>query len=89
MICFLGAGIFSGCGYLPNDYNSVISGQSFIKMPVGAYYFVATQSETYNVVLEGGLIIKPQSVVTIYAKGFVGGSGPNAVDVGVISYTKN
>jgi len=78
--------VFSSCNYLPNDYNSVLQAQSFSSIIAGPYYFVATEAGTDNVVLEGGLIINPKSIVTIYAKGFVSGTGPNAVDVGVISY---
>jgi hypothetical protein len=78
--------IFSGCDYLPNDYSSVVKAQSFLPIPVDPYYFVATEAGTNNIVLEGGLIIPPRSVVTIYAKGFVGGTGGNAIDVGVILY---
>jgi hypothetical protein len=88
---FLDAGpngylLFSNCAYLPNDYNSVKNAETFTAMPVGPYYFVATAAGTANVVLEGGLIISPKSIVTIYAKGFAAGSGANAISVGVILY---
>jgi hypothetical protein len=78
--------IFSGCAYLPNDYNSLLSAQSFSLIDKGPYYFVATIAGTADIVLEGGLIIPGQSVVTIYAKGFVGGTGNNEIGVGVIEY---
>jgi hypothetical protein len=78
--------VFSNCGYLPNDNNAVVNARSFSPIVAAPYYFVATEAGTNNVILEGGLIIDPKSVVTIYAKGFVGGTGTNAVDVGVISY---
>ncbi len=78
--------VFSGCGYLPNDYSSLVNGESFTSMTYGPYYFVATEANTLNVVLEGGLVIPQKSVVTIYAKGFVGGTGSTAIDVGVIMY---
>lgn len=88
---FLDAGpngslVFSNCSYLPNDYNSLLAGESFITMPVGPYYFAATVAGTNNILLEGGLIIGPKSVITIYSKGFASGSGINAMGVGVISY---
>ncbi|HSZ86547.1 MAG TPA: DUF4397 domain-containing protein [Puia sp.] len=78
--------VFSNCGYLPNDYNSVVNAQSFSPIDALPYYFVATETGTNNVILEGGLVINGKSVVTIYAKGFVAGTGASAVDVGVISY---
>jgi len=78
--------VFSGCGYLPSDYNSLLNAQSFSNMTAGPYDFVATATGTSNVVLEGGLIIQPKSIVTIYAKGFVAGTGTNGIGVGIISY---
>ncbi|HLY69655.1 MAG TPA: DUF4397 domain-containing protein [Puia sp.] len=78
--------VFSNCGYLPNDNNSVVNAQSFSTIDAAPYYFIATETGTNNIILEGGLIINGKSVVTIYAKGFVAGTGENAVGVGVISY---
>ncbi len=78
--------IFSGCAYLPNDYNSLIAAESFSQIKSGPYYFIATIAGTSNILLEGGLIIPPQSVATIYAMGFVSGVGINTMDVGVILY---
>jgi hypothetical protein len=78
--------VFSNCGYLPNDNNAIVNAQSFSTIDAAPYYFVATEAGTNNIILEGGLIINGKSVVTIYAKGFVGGTGTDAVDVGVISY---
>src|SRR5579862_181517 len=31
--------VFSGCGYLPNDYSSLVNGESFTSMTYGPYYF--------------------------------------------------
>lgn len=78
--------VFSNCGYLPNDNTSLVNAQSFSQMVAAPYYFIATEAGTDNVILEGGFFVHPKSVNTIYAKGFVGGTGANAVDVGIISY---
>lgn len=78
--------LFSGCAYLPDDYNSLMNAQSFSFINKGPYYFVATVAGTTNIILEGGLIIPGQSVVTMYAKGFVAGTGNNEINVGVIEY---
>ncbi len=81
-----GTKIFSSCGYLPNDYNSFVNAEFFLKIPTGQYFFVATVAGTDNIVLQGGLAVPPKSVVTIYTKGYLNGSGANAIDVGVIGY---
>jgi len=78
--------VFSNCGYLPNDNNSLVNAQSFSQMVAAPYYFIAAEAGTDNVIMEGGLIINPKSVTTIYSKGFVSGTGANAVDVGIITY---
>lgn len=78
--------IFSGCAYLPNDFNSFTKAESFSDISAGVYYFEATVARSSNVVLGGFLFISPQSVVTIYTKGYYAGAGVNAIDVGVIQY---
>ena len=78
--------IFSGCAYIPNDYNSFVNGESFTKIDPGIYYFEAMIAGTSNVVLGGYLIIEPKKVITIYTKGYLSGSGEKALDVGVIQY---
>ena len=91
LYAFINAGaagykVFSSCGYLPNDNTSLVNAQSFSQIVAAPYYFIATQAGTDNIVLEGGFIVNAKSINTIYAKGFVGGTGVNAVDVGIISY---
>ena len=83
---YVGYKIFSECGYLPNDFNSFINAESFSVIDAGHYYFEATIAGTYNVVLGGLLYVEGQKVITIYTKGFLGGSGKYAMDVGVIQY---
>ena len=83
---YVGYKIFSGCAYLPNDFNSFINAESFSVINAGPYYFEATVAGTSNVVLGGLLMIHGQNVITIYTKGYVSGTGTNAIDVGVIQY---
>jgi hypothetical protein len=78
--------IFSNCAYLPNDYNSFVDAESFSVIPAGPYYFEATVAGTSQVVLGGLLVIPGNNVVTIYSKGYINGTGRNAIDVGVIEY---
>lgn len=78
--------IFSNCAYVPNDYNSFINAESFSVIDAGPYYFEATLAGTSQVLLGGLLFIPGNNVVTIYAKGFINGTGRNAIDVGVIEY---
>lgn len=83
---YVGYKIFSGCAYLPNDFNSFIKAESFSDINAGAYYFEATVARTSNIVLGGLLFISGQNVITIYTKGYFAGTGVNAIDVGVIQY---
>lgn len=78
--------IFSGCAYLPNDFNSYVNAESFSLINTGPYYFEATVTGTSTVVLEGEMIIPGQNVVTIYTEGYIAGTGTNAINVGVIEY---
>jgi hypothetical protein len=78
--------VSSSCNYLPNDYNAVLQAQSFSSIVAAPYYFVATEAGTDNIILEGGFVVRGKSINTIYAKGFVSGTGPSAVDVGIITY---
>jgi hypothetical protein len=81
-----GTKIFSNCAYLPNDSASFANAQTFVPIAAGPYYMVATMAGTYNVVLDGGLIVPAKSVITMYVKGFLSGSGSSVIDIGVISY---
>jgi hypothetical protein len=81
-----GTKIFSNCGYLPNDYNSLLNAQTYVPIAAGPYYMVATVGGTYNAVLDGGIIISPKSVITMYVEGFFNGSGSNLMNIGIISY---
>lgn len=83
---YTGYKIFSGCAYIPHDYNSFVNGQSFTKIDAGIYYFEAAIAGTSDVVLGGYLIINPKKVITIYTKGYLSGTGTRALDVGVIQY---
>ncbi len=83
-----GTKIFSNCGYLPNDYNSLLNAQTFVPIGAGPYYMVATIAGTYNAVLDGGLIVPPNSVITMYVKGFYNGSGSSLINIGIIAYTQ-
>lgn len=78
--------LFSGCAYLPNDFNSFIKAESFSVINAGPYYFEATVAGTSKVVLGGLLMVYGKRVITIYTKGYISGSGVNAIDVGVIQY---
>jgi hypothetical protein len=78
--------ISSNCAYIPNDFNSLINAETFSLIDAGPYFFIATQAGTTNIVLQGQLYIPGRDVVTIYTKGYVGGTGDNAIDVGVIQY---
>lgn len=81
-----GIEVASNCGYILNDYQSLLNAETFIPITAGPYYLVATVAGTYNAVLDGGLIIRPKSVTTVYVMGFFNGSGPSLANVGVISY---
>jgi hypothetical protein len=83
---YAGYKLFSGCGYLPNDFNSFINAESFTVIDAGQYYFEATIAGTSTMVQGGLLNVHSQRVITIYTKGFLGGSGNYAIDVGVIQY---
>jgi hypothetical protein len=78
--------VSSNCGYIPNDFNSLINGQTFSPIAAGPYFFIATEAGTSNIVIQGELYIPGKSIITIYTKGYVGGTGTNAIDVGVIEY---
>jgi hypothetical protein len=81
-----GTKIFSNCGYLPNNYSSLLTAQTYIPISAGPYYMVATIAGTFNAVLDGGLIIPPGGVITMYVDGFYNGSGSNLMNIGIISY---
>jgi hypothetical protein len=81
-----GTKIFSNCGYLPNDYNSLLTAQTFVPIPAGPYYMVATIAGTDSAVLDGGLIVPSKGIITMYTKGFFNGSGSTLMDIGIISY---
>lgn len=81
-----GTKIFSNCGYLPNNYNSLLAAQTYIPIAAGPYYMVATISGTFNAVLDGGLIVPPGGVITMYVEGFYNGAGSNLMNIGIIAY---
>ena len=83
---YVGYKIFSGCAYLPNDFNSFTNAELFSVINAGPYYFEATVAGTSDVVLGGLLMIHRQNVITIYTKGYIAGTGTNSIDVGVIEY---
>jgi len=83
-----GTKIFSNCGYAANDYNSLLNAQTFVPIATGPYYMVATIAGTYNAVLDGGLIVPPNSVITMFVEGFYNGSGSNLMNIGIIAYTQ-
>jgi hypothetical protein len=80
--------LFSNCAYLPTDYSAVVSADTFSLIKPDPYYFVATQAGTYNVLLNGGLIIRGKTITTIYSLGYLGGNGPNLINVNVIQYNQ-
>ena len=83
---YYGYKLFSDCSYLPNDYNSLVKAESFSKIKTGPYYFLATVAGTADILLEGGLFIQSQSIMSIYSKGFVSGTNDKMLGIGVISY---
>jgi hypothetical protein len=80
--------LFSNRPFPVYDYNAVLGSQNFATINSGPYYFAATQYGTLNVLLQGGLFIPNKGVVTIYSKGLMAGTGDQALDVGVIEYTR-
>ena len=78
--------IFSSCGYLPNDYNSTLNAQTFKTMAAGPYDLVVSESGTNNALLAGGLMVDGKSVITMYTRGFMNGTGANSLDVGIYSF---
>jgi hypothetical protein len=80
--------LFSNRPYPVFDYSSIPGSQVFTKLDAGPYYFVATAAGTYNVLLQGGLILPGRGVITIYAKGLLSGTGNNQLDVGVIEFVQ-
>lgn len=81
-----GIKVSSNCAYIPNDFNSLINAQTFSLIDPGPYFFIASTAGTSNIVLQGELYIPGASVITIYTKGYVAGTGTNTIDVGVIEY---
>jgi hypothetical protein len=79
--------LFSNRAFPVYDYNAILSSQEFSTIASGPYYFAATVSGTQNVLLQGGLFLPSQGVVTIYSKGLMSGTGNQQLDVGVIEYT--
>lgn len=84
---YTGYKIFSGCAYIPSDYNSFVNAESFTQIVPGIYYFEAMIAGTSNVVLGGYLIIAPKRIISIYTKGYLSGTGTEALEIGVIQYT--
>jgi hypothetical protein len=80
--------LFSNRAFPVYDYNEVIKAQKFTIINSGPYYFAATEAGSPYVFLQGGLIVPNQSIVTIYSKGLLNGTGNEALDVGVIEYTR-
>jgi hypothetical protein len=78
--------VSSNCAYIPNDFNSLINAQTFSLIDPGPYFFIAAVAGTSDIVLQGQLYIPGRSIITIYTKGYVAGTGTNAIDVGVIEY---
>jgi hypothetical protein len=82
-----GTRVFTNQSYPLNSYGNVLNSQAFISMKAGAYYFIATESGTNNILLEGGMILRGKSIVTIYAKGLLSATSvEKKLDVGVIRY---
>ena len=82
----VGIKVSSNCAYIPNDFNSLIAAETFSLIDAGPYFFIATQAGTKNIVIQGEMYIPGSDVLTIYTKGYVSGTGYNAIDVGVIQY---
>jgi hypothetical protein len=80
--------LFSNRAFPIYDYNSVLTAQEFSIINAGPYYFAATVAGTPSILLQGGLIVPNQSVVTIYSKGLLSGTGDKQLDVGVIEYLR-
>jgi len=84
--------LFSNRSYPIYDNGAIVESQVFNSMDVGPYYFVATAAGTYNVLLQGGLILPGRGVVTIYARGLLSellsGIGNNPLDVGIIEFVQ-
>jgi len=78
--------LFSDCAYLPNDFNSFQSAQSFSILQAGLYYFEATLAGTNNIVSGGYLYLKGRNAVTLFTKGYLTGYGTAGLAVGVIQY---
>jgi Domain of unknown function (DUF4397) len=72
--------------YLPNNDGVLLSVDTFSTIKPAPYYFVATQAGTYNVLLNGGLFVPAKSITTLYSLGYVSGTGPDILNVGVIQY---
>jgi hypothetical protein len=83
-----GTKIFSNRGFIPYHNSTIPEVQSFTSIKAGPYYFIATEAGTGNIILEGGLILPGGSVVTIYARGLVSGTGDKQIAVGVIEYVQ-
>jgi hypothetical protein len=81
-----GSKLFTGREYLPTHTSTINDAQRFARIRSGPYYFYATISGSHEVLLEGGLILPPGSVTTIFSKGWLYGIGKSALDVGVIRY---
>ncbi|MBS1946879.1 MAG: DUF4397 domain-containing protein [Bacteroidetes bacterium] len=84
----VGYKLFTNRSYAVSNYTESIKSQIFTTIDAGPYYFVATQAGTYNIIMEGGLILAGRGVITIYAKGLLATTGLEQLDVGLIEYTQ-
>lgn len=83
-----GSEVFSNREYPAHNSGAIPELQKFVRIKAGPYYFYAVASGTNTVLLEGGLVLAANSVTTIYAKGWMNGTGTDALDVGIIRYSR-
>lgn len=83
-----GSQLFANRDYPAHNPAAIQEMQKYLRIKAGPYYFYAVAAGTNSVLLEGGLVLSANTVTTIYAKGWMNGTGENALDVGLIRYAR-
>ncbi len=78
--------LFSNCAYLPTNDGQIQAADTFALIKPDPYYFVGAQAGTYNALISGGLIVRGQSISTIYSLGYLSSNGPFQITAFTIQF---